>query len=202
MSHESSHNNYIRGECRKVTLKLIGGLDQVLGAGAGSRRGGAAGLCLSNHSAFLHRRRFPSLLACFPSPHLGHPFSRIHGAAALSRAAVAGRRILVVVEVVVPDEFFSCGDVADREEPDAALDLIHLAIGIARVVQIRAQAVSVNYRLAIVEPVEVGAGDAIVTAIGFVNGDALPRVLNDASAFTNRGGGVDADGMNGRRAND
>src|SRR5206468_775806 len=76
-------------------------------------RGVAGRPCFSNDPALLDRQRFPPFLARFATPHLGHPLSRIHGAATLSRAAVARRGLIVVIQVVVPDQFFSRGNVAD-----------------------------------------------------------------------------------------
>src|SRR5579872_2922190 len=52
------------------------------------------------------------LLAGFSTSDLGHPLAGVHGAAALLGTAVAGRGILVVIQVVIPDEFFPSGDVA------------------------------------------------------------------------------------------
>ena len=93
------------------------------------------------------------LLSCFAAAHFGHPFSGIHRAAAFGGSAVAGGGLFVVVEVVVPDEFFAGGDVAQGEEPDAAFDLIDLAVGIAGVIQVGAQALAVDHGLAVFQPI-------------------------------------------------
>jgi len=63
---------------------------------------------------------------------------------------MAGGGVVVVVEVVVPEEFFSGGDVADGEDPDAAFDLVDLAVGIAGMIQVGAQALAVDYGFAVV----------------------------------------------------
>jgi hypothetical protein len=59
---------------------------------------------------------------------------------------------------------------------------------------------TVNDRLAIVESIKISTGDAIVTAVGFFGGDALPVIFDDALSLAEGLRGVDTDGMNGRRA--
>src|ERR1700694_1166082 len=150
---------------------------------------GTAALCrcfaaiLPSQPLFLLFLRFgfPLLLAgCFTAD-FGHPFSRVHGAAAFGRTAAAGGRVIVVVEVVVPDEFFAGGDVADGEDPDAAFNFVDLAGGIARMIQGSAQAVAVDHGFAIVQSIEISAGDAFVAAVGFLGGNSLAVVLDHAS---------------------
>src|SRR5439155_3077740 len=112
-----------------------------------------------------------------------HPLSRIHGAAALSRAAVARRGLIVVIQVVVPDQFFSRGNVADGEKPDAAFDLVDFAIGVAGMVQVGTEALSIDHGLTVVQSIKVSAGNAIVPSIGFFHGDALTGILDNAGSF-------------------
>src|SRR5579859_3490697 len=100
-------------------------------------------------SSFLRSFGFPLLLAGFAPSHFGHPLARIHGAAAFGRAAVAGGWVFVIVKVVVPNQFFAGGDVADREKPGAALDLVDFAVGIAGMVQKGAEPFPVDHRLAV-----------------------------------------------------
>jgi hypothetical protein len=115
---------------------------------------------------------------------------------------VARSGVVVVVEVVVPDQFLTGGNVTDGEEPDAALDLVDFAVGIAGMVQIGAQTVAVDYGLAVIESIEIGAGDAVVTAVGLVDGDAFPGVLDNPSPFADGLRSVDPNGMDWRRADD
>ena len=110
---------------------------------------------------------------------------------------MAWRGLFVVVEVVVPDEFFPGNDIPHGKDPYAALDLVDLTIGIARVIQVRTQAVSVDHGLSILKPVKVGARYSFVAAVGLVRSDALAVILDDPRSFADRGGGVDADGVYG-----
>jgi hypothetical protein len=113
---------------------------------------------------------------------------------------VTGSRVVVVVEVIVPDKFFSRCDVTDGEEPDAPLDLVDFAVGIAGVIQIGAESVAVNHGLAVVQSIKISTRDAVVAAVGFFRGDSLAGILDHAGSLTNRLRGVYADGMNGRGA--
>ena len=69
-------------------------------------------------------------------------------------------------------------------------------------VQVGTEALSIDHGLTVVQSIKVSAGNAIVPSIGFFHGDALTGILDNAGSFANGGRGVDADGMNGRRAND
>src|SRR5579864_1998360 len=146
--------------------------------------------------------RFLFQLAFLAAAHFGHPFSRIHSAAAFGRTAAAGSGFFVVVKVVIPDKFFASRNVADGEEPDAAVDLVNFAVGVAGMVQISAESVAVDDGFAIIESVEVSAGDAVVSAVGFFNRDALAGILDYARSLANGLRGINANGMNGRRPND
>src|ERR1039458_651876 len=81
-------------------------------------RGFWARLCLSGGVALLRRCGF-LFLACFFAAHLGHPLPGIHSPATFAGTAVARSGVVVVVEVVVPDQFLTGGNVTDGEEPDA-----------------------------------------------------------------------------------
>ena len=115
---------------------------------------------------------------------------------------MAGSGILVVVKVVIPDQFFAGGDVAEGEDPDAALDLVYLAIGFAGVIQVGAQAMTVNDGFSVFQAVKVGAGGALVEPIRLFGRDAHSAVLNDASTLANGRCRVDTDRVNRRRSND
>src|SRR5579864_753218 len=142
--------------------------------------------------------RLSFLFSRFTAAHLGHPFPRIHGAATFRRAAVARGRVFVVVEVVVPDEFFAGGNGAQGKDPDPAFDLVHFAVGIAGMIQVGAQTLAVDYGLAVIQPVQIGAGSAVVKAVGFFGGDARSGVLDHAGALADRCRGVYTDRVNGR----
>lgn len=109
---------------------------------------------------------------------------------------MAGRRFLIVIKVVVPNEFFAGGDVAQGKEPDASLDLVDFAVRIAGMVEVSAESFAVDHCFAVLETVEVCAGRSVVAAVGFFRGDTLAGVLDDAGSFTNRSRGIDSDGVN------
>src|ERR1700722_859613 len=142
------------------------------------------------------------LLAGGLSTHLGHPFARVHSASAFWRAAVAGRRIVIVVKVVIPQQFFSRSDVAQGENPGAVLDLIDLAVGIAGMVQVSAHAFTVDNGFPIFQTIKIGARRAIVEPVGFFGSDARAGIFDDSSAFANGRGGEDPNRMNMRRTDD
>src|ERR1035441_3203262 len=92
-----------------------------------------ARFCLSGEFALLQRCGFLFLARLFAA-HLGHPLPGIHSPATFAGTAVARRGVFVVVEVIVPDQFLTGRNVADGEEPDAPLDLVDFAVGIAGVI--------------------------------------------------------------------
>src|ERR1700687_1006795 len=86
-----------------------------------------------------------------------HPFLGIYGAAAVGGAAVARGSIVVIVETVIPNQLLSGRDVAHGKNPAAAFDFVHFAVGLARMIQIGAEAFSVNDGFAIIKTVQIGA---------------------------------------------
>jgi hypothetical protein len=105
--------------------------------------------------------------------------------------------IFVVVEVIVPNQLFSWGDIAERKNPNVSFDFVDFAVGIAGVIQKRAQAFAVYDGLAVFQSVKVGPRGAVIAAVGLFRRDALAGVFDDAGSFANRSRSVDADGMNG-----
>jgi hypothetical protein len=114
---------------------------------------------------------------------------------------VAGRRIIVVVQVVIPKQFFAGGDVADGKNPHPVLDLIHFAVGIAGMIQVGAHAFTVDDGLSVVEAIKVSAVCALIQAIGFLRGQPRTGILNNAGTFTNRRSGKNTRCMNSRGTN-
>jgi len=112
---------------------------------------------------------------------------------------MAGRGIVIVVEVVVPQQFFSGGDVADGKNPHSGLDLVDLAVGIAGMVQVGPKPFAIDDRLAIFQSVEISARRAIVESVGFLGSDARAIIFDDASTFANWRSGKDSCGVNARR---
>ena len=68
-------------------------------------------------------------------------------------------------------------------------------------VQVGAQAFAVDDSLAIFQAIKIGAERAIVPTIGFLRGEARPRILDDASTFANWRGGEYTHRMNLRGTN-
>ncbi len=61
--------------------------------------------------------------------------------------------IIIIVKVVIPDKLFAGCNVAERKNPDTSLDLIHFAVGIARVIEICTNSMSVDHGLAVLKSV-------------------------------------------------
>ena len=104
--------------------------------------------------------------------------------------------VFVVVEVIVPNQLLSSGNIADSKNPDTSFDLVDFAIGIAGVIQKCAEAFTVDDGLSVFEAVEVRPGGAVIAAVGLFGSDALTGIFDYAGSFTNRRRGVDADGVN------
>src|SRR4029077_6533355 len=132
--------------------------------------------------------------------HLGDPLWRVHRAAAVRAATRTGRRCLIIVKVVVPDQFFSSGNVAERKNPDPVLDLIDFAIGITGVIEVSAHTFAVNHRLAVFQPIQIGSRSAIVQAIRLFGRHTPASVFHNPASLPNGSGSEDPDGMNARRA--
>jgi hypothetical protein len=105
--------------------------------------------------------------------------------------------VVVVVQVVVPHQFFTRRNVADREQPHPAFDLIDFAVGIARVIQIGTKAVSIDDSLPVLQPIEVSARRSFVATVGFFGGDALALIFDDARSFADGGSRINPNGMDG-----
>src|SRR5580658_2125669 len=118
---------------------------------------------------------------------------RIHGPAALCRAAVAdGFLIVAVIQAIVVGDLVARGDVANRRNPDAAIGLFGFAVGIAAVIDKHGRAVAVDDDRAVAESKQVGDGRILVGDIGLVFGDTRTIVLGHTGAFTHGCGGVAA----------
>ena len=78
---------------------------------------------------------------------------------------MARRRIVIVVEAVVPEQFLAGSNVAQGEDPDPALDFVDFAIGVAGMVQVSGHAFSVDDGLAIVQSIQISALDTFVATV-------------------------------------
>ena len=104
---------------------------------------------------------------------------------------MAGRRIIVVVKVVIPHQLFTGCNVADGENPNPILNLIDFTIGIAGMIQVGAHAFTVDDRFAVIQAVEVSAAGAIVQAVGFLGSQARTGILDDPSSLADARCGED-----------
>jgi hypothetical protein len=64
-------------------------------------------------------------------------------------------------------------------------------------VQVSAEALSIDDSLAVFEAIKVGARRSVVAAVGFFRSNAFAVILDDAGSFADRCGRVDADSVNG-----
>jgi len=130
-------------------------------------------------------------------------FARIHRSAALACTAVAdGLVVAAVVKTIVVGDLFAGSDVANRRNPHAPPDFPRFAVGIATMIDEHCRAVAIDDDRAVSESKQIGNGRVLVCCVGFFLGEARPRVFGYAHAFTNRGRGIAARGVDGRRAND
>src|ERR1700692_2958459 len=109
---------------------------------------------------------------------------------------MAGRGIVIVVQVVIPKQLLSGPDVAQGEDKRAVLDLIHFAVRITRMVQVCADPLAVNNRLAIFQTIEVGARRVIVEPVSLLGSNTRTAILGEAGAFADRGIGEHPRRMN------
>ena len=126
-----------------------------------------------------------------------------HGAAAVGGAAVAvGGFVVGVVEVVLVDELFAGGDVADGFDPDAAVVLFGLAVGRAGVIDEHGGGEAVDDVFGAVDGEEIGDGLVGVAVVGEGFGDPGAVVLEDAAAARDGVESGDAGGVDGGGADE
>ena len=128
---------------------------------------------------------------CFPRllP-LGQPGAALelgvgeHRAAALRSAAVAIGFVgfVRVIEVVLVDQFFAGGDVADGADEDSTARLLALAVGRAGVVEEHRRSKAVDYIAVVPEAEDIGDDAVGVALIDQLFGEARAVVLDDAAA--------------------
>ena len=108
------------------------------------------------------------------------------------RTAGARRRVIqiAVVQVVVVCQFLTSRDIPGGNDPHATLDFIRLAIGIARVIDERRHAFTIDHMFAIHEPEQIGPGMVVVERVGFFDRDVRSRILHDEGALLDRSRGV------------
>jgi len=112
-------------------------------------------------------------------------------------AVAVGVVFVGVVEVVLVDELFVGGDVADGADEDAAVFFFGLAVGGAGVVEKHGGAEAVDDVGGAAEAEEIGDGAVGVALVGELFGDARAGVLEDAAAAGDGVEGVAAGGVDG-----
>lgn len=123
--------------------------------------------------------------------------------AAVGGAAVAvGRFVVGVVEVVLVDELFAGGDVADGLDVDAAVGLLGLAVGGAGVVDEHGGGEAVDDVVGAVDGEEIGYGFFGVAVVGDVFRDAGAVVFEDEAAAGDGVEGDDAGSVDGGGADE
>src|SRR5712692_1136251 len=127
---------------------------------------------------------------------------RIKTSPAARRSAETGRVRLSIVEVVIVGQFFSGLNIAQRDDPHLAPDLIGLAIRFAGMIDEGGHPVAVNNAFCAVQAEQIRARKIVVKIVGLFVGEVLAHVFHDQRPFANRPRGVAAVGVDARLAND
>jgi hypothetical protein len=126
----------------------------------------------------------------------------VHAASATWGAAKARGVVFAVEEAVVVGEFFASFDVAQGNYPHSSRDDVGFAIGFARMIDERSDAVAVDDMLSAVEPEKVRRGNVIVKVVGLFVGQALANVFNYESALADQQSGIATAGVDARFSKD
>jgi hypothetical protein len=102
---------------------------------------------------------------------------------------VAGRRIVIVIKTVIPQQFLPGLDASQSKYPHAVLNFVHLAVGFTGMIEEGSQSLAINHCLAIFHPVQVRAGGPFIKPVGLLRTKPGTHIFNDARAFSNRRGG-------------
>ena len=126
-----------------------------------------------------------------------------HGSAAFWRATMAVGVISVVgvMKIVLIGQLLARSDVAGRDHPNAAVEVLCLAVWIAAVVDEHRRPEAVYHLTTISGAEQIGDKAVLVPLIGLILREARPVVLDDRGAFSDRPHGVAASGVYGRRTN-
>src|SRR5262249_54859675 len=99
---------------------------------------------------------------------------------------------LGIVNVVVVGELFAGRNIPQRNNPNALIDLVGLAVGLAGVVDEGGHAEAVDYSLAVFHAEQVSYLAACVHAVGFPGSQPGPGVFQHLGSGCDWRGGVDA----------
>ncbi len=109
---------------------------------------------------------------------------------------------IAIVQAIIVGQLLASLDIPNGANHDFAIYFVRLAIGIARVIDEGSDAIAINHALPISQSEEISARRVFVNRVGFSVGQPRAGVLGHNRAPFNRGGGVNAIGMNLRSAND
>jgi len=97
--------------------------------------------------------------------------------------AIGAIVVIGVVKVVLIGYLFSGSDIARRHNPDSAIDVFSLAVGVAGVIDEHCCPKAVDHLSMITGAEEVGYEAVFVAFISFVFGKARAIVLDDRLSF-------------------
>lgn len=130
-------------------------------------------------------------------------FCGIHGAAAISRAAITRSFFLsAIVKTVVVTKLLARGDVAYGRDPYMAIDFLGFAIRVARMIDEHRDAVTVNDMGSVTNAEQVGDRLVLITAVGLFFVNQRTCIFDHARTFCDRRGGVATGGVDRGGAND
>jgi len=107
---------------------------------------------------------------------------------------------IAVAEVVVESQFLTGGYVAPGEQINPAVLLSGLAVRLARMIHQRSHADTINYGLAVRQQEQIGGGELMVDAVGFLAPQATARIFQQPCPFLDRTGGKAPATLDGGRA--
>lgn len=115
----------------------------------------------------------------------------------MSGAAMALRRIfeIPVIQVVVVGEFFAAADIAHRAYEDSAVNLVGLAVRVARMIDKCGDAVAIDHTLAVGQAKQVRTWGMLVNGVRLTIRQPRSRVFDNNVTFLNGFRGVDTVGV-------
>ena len=125
----------------------------------------------------------------------------IETAAATLRSAAARSVILSIIEVVVVGQLFARRDVAQRDDPHLAANLIGLAVRLAGMIDEGSDSVAIDDALAAVESEQIGVLEIVVKVVGLFLGEGRADILHHQLALADGPRGVAAIRVDARLAN-
>jgi hypothetical protein len=113
-----------------------------------------------------------------------------------------GLVLIAIVEAVVVGQLLAGSDVAEGRNPDAAVFLAALAVGLATVVDVHGRAAAFDDGRAVAESKHIGDGRVLADGVGLGAGEAAASVLGHALALADGRGSEAAGAVDGRETDD